>query len=163
MRPVETKSMLRKLITQKAVVLNCERDVVNLTDLNAVRFIQGREGYSQCFGQDILYKPSNFDERRCAITDCYWGMACQNYRLDNLAPVDQVFPEISKHELDEFIHFLSMSNQNVDPVIHHGEVGLQIRSYQNVFSATRKMLVATPRTVVGEKKFTSHLTVCSQR
>jgi len=147
---MDTTTLLRKSIIQKAKTIGCIDDVTNMTEINAVRFIQANEGHSQCFGKEEPYRPTQYNEKRCAIADCYWGMACNNYRLIDLHPVDKSFPQISGSELDEFTRFLSECQQRVAPKIQRNELGMQIRSYKNLISATRKMLLATPKTIVGE-------------
>jgi hypothetical protein len=64
---------LRGLIMQRAEKMDCVEDIKSLSDLNAVRFIQKKEGYTPCFGGDApLHNRGSVDPRRCGELNCDW-------------------------------------------------------------------------------------------
>jgi hypothetical protein len=131
---------LREHIQSYGERLNCLHEVDQLTDFHAIRLIQQREGYSPCFGRD----------ESCKSLDCFWLEACANYRNPSITPLDKEFPNHDHNLFNSFQSSIQKLNEDKKGRLSSGEVGLKIRSYRNIPAATRKMLVAAPKTVVCE-------------
>ena len=54
-------SEFRKLINFHAQRLYCEREIDQMPNVQAVRFMQQREGYTQCFAADAPLRCSDQD------------------------------------------------------------------------------------------------------
>ena len=139
--PDNPRPSLSEAIQKQAGRLGCLDAISNLTEINAIRLLQQREGYSQCFAKGT-------DQDWCKR--CYWVEACSNYLNKDISPMDKELSYLSKHELEWLKNRLREFNWQKSPSLSTGEVGLQIRSFSNIPSATRKMLVASPKTVVCE-------------
>jgi hypothetical protein len=134
-------SPLRSYIQGHASSLGCLEQAERLTDLHAVRLIQEREGNSPCFGRE---------GPPCDSNDCFWLEACANYRSPTISPLDKEFPTHERCPFDRFRERLEELERQKKATLSPGEVGLKIRSYRNLAPASRKMLVAAPKTVVCE-------------
>jgi hypothetical protein len=144
---MEEDLLLRRFINSHAERLGCLEAIAAMTDLNAIRFCQQKEGYTPCFGRETPQYPNQDDTRLCTA-DCCWIYACNSYRISAIVPIE-VFVE-NKDELNRLQKRLLDFDKTKKTSLTAGEVGVQIRSYQNISSVTRKMLIAAPKTVVGE-------------
>jgi hypothetical protein len=120
-----------------------------LTSVNAVRALQEWEGYTPCFGRPVPLKACGDDNRKCALFECFWKETCDSYRTSAVLPLDAVLQDRSHNELESLRGKLLEFN-SAKASLSSGAVGLSISSLQHLSSATRKMLLSTPRTVVGE-------------
>ena len=93
MRPPD----FRQLIEHHAERLNCKQEIESLSDIDAVRLLQAREGYTQCFAAEqplhrldfnphdsrcAQYRPFDDDLKKiCGVYTCCWLSACNDSRL----------------------------------------------------------------------------------
>lgn len=141
-------SQLRKRIEEKARAFGYLNETDNLTDINAIRFLQQKEGYTPCFGREFPLRPSTIDANKCAIQDCFWLYACNGYRNTTVKMMDAEFIDKSQKDFEtlrrRLIGFEGVS-------LSADTIGLKLRSFQSISAATRKMLIAAPKTMVGEE------------
>ncbi len=145
-----SKSPLREGVQRHAERLGCLGAISDMTDINAIRFLQQKEGYTPCFGRETPWSPDPEDPKLCKISDCYWRLVCNSYRNITLTPLDKALPNARQEELELLRKRLLACNEEKNQAFSIATVGLKIRSFRNMSSATRKMLVAAPKTVFGE-------------
>ena len=68
------------VIGEKARALGCEHEIVGLSITEAVRLIQRREGYTDCFQWDEPLAPNHNNWRSCGLHQCCWKLACDDHR-----------------------------------------------------------------------------------
>ena len=142
---------LRGLIMWRAEKMDCVDDIECLSDLNAVRFIQQKEGYTPCFGGDVpLHSRGSVDPRRCGELTCDWRSQCDLFRVNTAVPLVKFLPDATKEDIDRTTQLLLRHRAPESPVLPEQSVGVKIRSFGIVPSVSRKMLVAAPVTVFSE-------------
>ncbi|GIM29846.1 hypothetical protein CPJCM30710_25120 [Clostridium polyendosporum] len=142
-------STIREEIEQKAKAVSCLWDVYNLSDLDAIRFIQQKEGYTPCFGRNNPLYPSE-NKKKCSNSTCYWHRTCDSYRNEKITPIDKALNLRTKADLDTFINNLRKFRDRKATFLMNNEVELKCRSFNNINNLIRKMLVISPKTVVTE-------------
>lgn len=146
---------LRQAVERKARQLGCLDDVTELNDVEAVRFVQTRERYSPCFGRETPLVALPSEPLRCSLVDCYWLGTCDTFRSTTVRAIERDLEGKSKTEIASFVDQLHTWNSHKDQFFQSRAVGLKLRSLARVGSLMRKMLVATPKTVIGERSDTS--------
>lgn len=141
---------LRHAITRLAKKLNCDEWVSGLTDMEAVRFLQQREGYTPCFGRIKPLRPMSHDPNRCDISECLWRGACENYRRKDVIPIDRELTNCGIVELEILKKRLLEYDQTKATLFSNNAIGMQFRSFTHSSAVIRKLLVSTPKTVFGE-------------
>jgi hypothetical protein len=140
----------REAIYYQARRLNCVEDIDNMSNLTAVRYLQQKEGYSQCFGGDHPFLPRNSDPSTCDNSGCCWHIACDSYRCSPIIPIDRDQTTITHQEIMQLRSVIGTLETKKEEVLAGGAVGMKIRSFNNLEPTTRKMLIATPTTILGE-------------
>lgn len=144
------ENRLRDFIEERAYWLGCLDEIADLTDSNAIRLLQEREGYSPCYGRAEPLQPAEGHPNACDITTCYWHTPCENHRSPAAVLLETVLDGESRQRIDDLTRFLWNPRPAQDALAHAGGVGMQMHSFRNLDSATKKMLLAAPKTVVGE-------------
>jgi hypothetical protein len=127
-----------------------ETQLSKLSDVEAIRWLQEREGSSPCFGREIPLRPFGSNPRHCGIWECFWRDPCNAFREGTVEPLERVLSGDGKEVLDVFLARIEASNRLKDQLAFSGSVGLKFHSFENLRSATRKMLLASPKTIVAE-------------
>ena len=60
-------------------------EIKGLSDVDAIRLIQQREGSTPCYGRDVALRPGA--DGVCLIEGCCWRHFCSAYQ-SNAAPID---------------------------------------------------------------------------
>jgi len=148
----------REIINQFAADLGDEHgvgsvycdEISGMSDINAIRFLQKSEGNTDCFGRDVPLHPGHQNSNECDIADCVWKRTCDSYRGPSVVPIDKVLDSVPQQTISDLCGRMALHKQRSIEFLSECAVGLQMRSFQNISAATRKMLIASPQTVVGE-------------
>ncbi|NMC15892.1 MAG: hypothetical protein GYA40_04520 [Chloroflexi bacterium] len=142
-------TILRTDIIKRADQHNLVRDVLNLSDIEAIRLIQKKEGFTSCYARENPLRPSVENPKCCSEWSCHWKPPCDSYRNEALVPIDKELSEekhaaikIFQERIAEYASKLTTPTSKT--------VGLQIRSFGKIFSASKKMVLASPQTIVRE-------------
>jgi hypothetical protein len=67
-------------ITEKAVELDCSQEVAGMSNIQAVRYLQQREGHTRCFAQHVPLVPAanSGASAFCGISECCWKLDCDS-------------------------------------------------------------------------------------
>lgn len=156
---------IRAIINNHAKKLNILEKVNDLNNISAIRMLQASEGYSQCFGQDIPFKPhqgpigytyGNRDkemrvESDCGESRCCWRCLCNAYRSKTI-PIDKVFPNFSRKQLESMTSILTKNCRPNDrhSIVQQLRMDLTKTDFDSINSFTKKSLIASPKTILRE-------------
>ena len=138
------------LIHKHASALGYASEIETMVHLDAIRFLQQREGYTPCFGRDIPLRPKENQPHLCAETTCYWLNYCDTYRHQEAPPIEREYSGQPREELQWLRQYVAEQEKVKDDRLKQNGVGMQILSFNHLPNATRKMLLAAPVTVMGE-------------
>jgi hypothetical protein len=145
---------LRKAINQQAELLGCASLVENLPDGEAIRFIQGREGFTQCFGLD---KPLEADSNgECKqYHSCLWFDSCRLYRSSRgVQMIEKAFPGRDREFFIQVANCLDrLAAHNLDELKRF--VGTRLSSLAQIESISKKLVITSPNTVLIENEKTA--------
>src|SRR5438477_8995769 len=69
---------IRDTINWIANRMGMREQVEALADIDAVRFLQEREGYTPCYGREVALWPGR--DGTCEVNGCCWRNYCEIYR-----------------------------------------------------------------------------------
>jgi hypothetical protein len=145
------ESRLRDFIEERVYWAGHLEAITDLTDSNAIRLIQECEGYSPCYGRPEPLQAEPEDPKTCTVYDCYWRTPCNNHRSSTAVLLETVLDGENRKRIEALTQLLRDPQPAQAMLDQQHGVGLQMRTFRNLDSATKKMLVATPQTVVGER------------
>ena len=88
---LDARLSIRTLIQAAADRLGARDMIRDLPDVEAVRSIQQREGYTPCYGREVALQPG--PDGICLVSDCCWRNFCDAYR-STAAPLDKYLTEL---------------------------------------------------------------------
>ncbi|MFZ0505981.1 MAG: hypothetical protein WAM44_19815 [Chthoniobacterales bacterium] len=102
--PNRLKLSLRDLAEALADCLGAREEVRELSDLEAVRLLQQREGYTPCYGREIALQPG--PDGICLVSECFWRNFCSAYR-SQAVPLEGCLSRMpNRRDLASFSDFL---------------------------------------------------------
>jgi len=139
----------RKDIELQADRNDCIDDILNLSDVDAIRFIQQKGGYTPCYASEKPLIPNKENTNYCSERNCYWIQSCDSHRNNDVINISKELSTESYIKIEEFQNKISNFEKELNEKTNK-TVGLQIKSFTNLSNASKKMLVASPKTIVGE-------------
>ncbi len=137
---------LRNLLGTNADRVGARQEIEGLRDIEAVRHLQRKEGYTACYGNDVALAPG--EDGLCMVRECCWRNFCSAYR-SHAAPLDKYFSQVSRREdLTEFTSFL-LGCKEKQP-LDVGGVAVTVRSQAELSSLSRKLVLGVPRSTICE-------------
>lgn len=131
-------------ILTQADRFDCRDEVKDLPEIAAIRAIQLHGGYSPCYATDscpiAAYGRAN---------ECLWAQPCSAYRSMQVIPIGRELDDASLDALETFRRRIGELLTRLENPADR-TVGMQLGSLNQLLPATRKMLVVSPHTVVGE-------------
>lgn len=141
---------LRNLIHKKASQAGCLHQIEDMTDIDAIRYLQEQEGFNPCYGREVPLNSLRYGTT-CGEIRCIWYTPCQNYRRSNIIPIDSQFVNRTRSELTEFVSFIMGQNEAAGSgSFMQNAVGVRIETYQHLPLVSRKLLLVSPRTIFAE-------------
>jgi len=138
---------IRSLIELAADRLGIRDAVRDLSDLDAVRSIQQREGCTPCYGRDWALRPG--PDGICLETQCLWRNFCSAYR-SKAVPLDgYLSPMPSQSQVAEFARFLRSRAPQAAQTRMPG-LGVTVRSDAELEALSRKLVIGAPRSTICE-------------
>lgn len=117
----------------------------DLSDLEAVRLVQRREGYTPCYGREVALRPG--PDGSCLINECCWQNFCSAYRSQAL-PLDSCLsPLTSQSQIEDFTKFILKSK--TDPIETAG-LNMSIKAQATLASLSRKLVIGSPKSTICE-------------
>lgn len=141
---------LRELIDSHAKKTSSDLHIKSLSDVDAIRLIQQREGFTPCFGADTPLHEDQKGPSCCAERYCLWKAYCGLFRSNEVIPIEKVFPHQTKDSLDQIRKSILATEKADKFSLDTNTVGLKIRSLHRIASVSKRMLLAAPKTVFAE-------------
>jgi|GEM_PF-4301102 len=139
----------REEIITQADRYDCAHEIAHLPDVEAVRLIQQRAGFTACYAREQPLSPRESNPRSCDTYGCRWAQPCDAYRSEEIIPLDKELNEKNHETIQLFRLQIDDFKARLQPG-SLATVGMKILSFEKAFPATRKMLVAAPQTILGE-------------
>jgi len=143
---------LRDWIEWDALRLNCYPEISNLSDSEAIRVIQRKEGNQDCYGKEEPLSPCHENIKKCCVTNCKWITNCDLNRTKKFITLNSAFKSESRNELFRLKYMLDILATKKQFNLKAGQVGVKIRDISLIDEVTRKMVMACPRTIFAEER-----------
>lgn len=156
---------IRATINKHAQRLDSEETIKKLSNKNAIRFLQEKEGYTVCFGDKKPLKSDYSDKNErfynqttmneeilspsvCSENRCAWKGLCDSYRNDTI-PIDGIFESEEINNINSFADKV-LNQKEVNQKIDSSYLVATIPNANVLSSISKKLLLISPKTLIKE-------------
>jgi hypothetical protein len=139
----------REDILVQADRYDCVEIVRSLPEVEAIRTIQQHGGFTPCYANEKPLRPTSEDSLACGVSACFWKQACDGFRTSQIIPLAKALTRVDIETLSQFRQKISELRAKLDNPAGR-TIGFQLGSFDQIYPATKKMLLASPHTVMGE-------------
>jgi hypothetical protein len=145
---------LRTIVEVLADLLGVREAIRELPDLEAVRLLQQREGYTPCYGRAVALRPG--PDGVCLETGCCWQDFCSPYR-GAAVPLDAYLSRVpSQGDITKFRDFLlARGRQMQEPSIR--PLAVTVRAEAELEPLSRKLVIGSPHSTICESSDSSNI------
>jgi hypothetical protein len=137
---------LRGLITAAADRIGAAEAVTHLSDLDAVRLVQEREGYTPCYGRKVALHPG--PGGLCQVKECCWRNFCSAYQAE-AEPLDASLPATRPADIDAFRDFVLARGRRAAGLPVPG-LSVTVRGGVALEPLSRKLVIGSPQSMICE-------------
>ena len=137
---------VRGLIGAVAEQTGARESVANLSEVDAVRLLQEREGYTPCYGREVALRPG--PDGICEVNECCWRNFCSAYR-NNALPLDACLPSTDPAQIDAFREFVLTRGRRV-PGLSVPGVSVTVRGGVALEPLSRKLVIGVAQSTICE-------------
>ena len=137
---------IRGLIGAVAEQTGARESVANLSEVDAVRLLQEREGYTPCYGREVALRPGA--DGICEVEECCWRNFCSAYR-NNAVPLDACLPSTDPAKLDAFRDFVLTRGRRAAGLPVPG-VSVTVRGGVALEPLSRKLVIGVAQSTICE-------------